>query len=869
MSKYLCSRCSKEFNNIDRKPLSLPCNDVFCEKCIHELYDKINHIIICPSHKKEIQIEFNKIPICSKIMVNLKKINSIDSKDLSLYCIRHNKKKLKFFCEQDKSFLCDSCISLHNGHKIADFKLNKDNFTQEINLLKNNFEEMKNKYLNDKQKINTYISLTKNHFDEQINRINNYFNILMNVINEKKNKFILKIKNISKENINIYEKIQNIFSVSDEKYSFINNEFYYINNDLLNKGEYETFYNLKHNFIKEIQNFEKYITINIFNNKDFFNNTKNKFPIYIYPRNGILEKNGFNKEEELFGKFEDISIDINKNLINNSSRKKINNKNNNNIAYKEKEIFKNINREEKENNSISINNLSNNMDSSLIDKKSNLNNNDSFVDKQLVETGFTFFLINKNDVKNVFKQQDSEQSQNDLINISNSNHEIYNKEYNKEKVTKENNNKENNNINITYKNNNSRYGKNRYTNNNINNIKNINNNIINNNININFSNKNNLNDGNKAINNNQNKNNYNNYQNNNNYYHINNIHNNNNNQNNNNNSNLNKILSNLNLYPSNGKKPYKLLNIMNSNKDPNYFKKREKHNIKRNSKNRENQDSINKNFIEDYHKEKYIKKSFYDKDKSDHLISYNNIAEKNEKINLHNFIKSEDNYKNKIAKTKINNINNRRDNSTRRMEHKEHNSTSINSKRSYNIRADSLNKKFNNYDIKGQISYIYANMNNSLLNNNLISSYNKEYSKDFKIFNKNIDNKDIRFKKNFKNIYQNGYNSNKYNSQILTEINDDNAYKNSNKNKNENKNKRIISEYLYSQDNKNKENNFQNQIIHKKISQPKYSLKDINIRNNNDKNRIYDNKNYNEREVKRGRSTRQKNSFSEIVPMEV
>jgi hypothetical protein len=223
MAKYICNRCLKEYNNIDRKPLSLPCTDVFCEQCMHELYDKKNHIINCPSHKKEILIEFNKIPICSKILVNLKKNSSMEIKDISLYCIRHTKKKLKYFCEQDKTFLCDICLPQHNNHKYIDFKLNKENFINEINIIKNNFDNIRNKYISDKNIINNYISLSRKHIDEQIYKINNYFNILINLINDKKNKFILKINNFSKENAKIFENIQNIFSISDEKYSFINN----------------------------------------------------------------------------------------------------------------------------------------------------------------------------------------------------------------------------------------------------------------------------------------------------------------------------------------------------------------------------------------------------------------------------------------------------------------------------------------------------------------------------------------------------------------------------------------------------------------------------------------------------------------------
>ena len=83
-----------------------------------------------------------------------------------------------------------------------------------------------------------------------------------------------------------------------------------------------------------------------------------------------------------------------------------------------------------------------------------MNNNDSFIDKQLVETGFTFFLINKNDVKNVFKQQDSEQSRNDDINNTNNKNKIdinddksLNEKNNNDSKDNKNNNSKNNYIN--------------------------------------------------------------------------------------------------------------------------------------------------------------------------------------------------------------------------------------------------------------------------------------------------------------------------------------------------------------------------------------------------------------------------------------
>ena len=100
--------------------------------------------------------------------------------------------------------------------------------------------------------------------------------------------------------------------ISDEKYNFINNEFYYITNELLNKGEYETFYKTRNNFYKLIENFNLYLNKNIFNNKELYNN---KMLNYICPNNDILEMNKFdnNKEENICGKIEEIIINFNNN----------------------------------------------------------------------------------------------------------------------------------------------------------------------------------------------------------------------------------------------------------------------------------------------------------------------------------------------------------------------------------------------------------------------------------------------------------------------------------------------------------------------------------------------------------------------------
>ena len=404
------------------KPFSLPCGDIFCEQCVLHIFNKKNNLFRCPIHKKEFSIEFNKFSNYFNTLTNINR-SQLEEKDLGLYCIRHNNKIIKYFCELDNNFLCENCLSQHEGHKYIDFKLNKENFMYEINSLKNNFDNLKNKYLSEKNKINQFFQRAKKNCEEQIHKIDNYFSKLISIINEKKIQMMADMNNKEKMNLKKLENIKNIFLISDEKCNFINNEFYYINNELLSKGDYETFYKTKKNFLKLIDNFYIYTNKNIFNNNEVYNH---KLANYIYPNNDIIEKNKvkLEKEENIFGKIDELTINLyNKKIIGSfipDINKKIN-INKNTPIKKDKE---DINIENEKITINSKNNVSNNnFDSLLLDKKSNINDGDSFIDKQLVETGNTFYLINKSSVKNVFKQQETDQSHHEfIINKDNSNY---------------------------------------------------------------------------------------------------------------------------------------------------------------------------------------------------------------------------------------------------------------------------------------------------------------------------------------------------------------------------------------------------------------------------------------------------------------
>ena len=194
MSIYRCISCTNEYNISKTQPFCIPCGDIFCEQCVLRQYNKKNNTIICPLHKKEFKIEFNKFSNYFDTLTNINRA-CLEEKDIGLYCKRHNKKRLKFFCENDNNFLCENCLSQHEGHKYIEFNLNKENIFLEINTLKKNFENLKNRYLNEKSRINQFFVKAKKNFEEQMDKINIYFKNLLLFINDKKSEMILKIKN--------------------------------------------------------------------------------------------------------------------------------------------------------------------------------------------------------------------------------------------------------------------------------------------------------------------------------------------------------------------------------------------------------------------------------------------------------------------------------------------------------------------------------------------------------------------------------------------------------------------------------------------------------------------------------------------------
>lgn len=429
MSNYFNDNSKKEHNENDKNLFSLPCDNTYSEKYITKINTKNNNFKISSLNQTEIS---NNISARTQILSNLNYDNN-NAKEISNYicCKRHPQNIISFFCEIDKTFPCSLCISQHIDHKHSNFFCSKELFIKEINNIKKVYKDMENKYFQNKKNAENFFLNIKNHFDEQIHKINDYFDSLISILQDKKSIFISKMLIIYENYIKEFVKFKEIFDFCDQSYSNLSQKLVYIDNELFKKGDYESFYNIKDNVTNDIKNFSIYNDVN-FSNNNRFNFNNNSMPCFLYPQKRIIN---LNDDDNLFGNFENANkylININNindnpnNLIKNNNDKNksnvksfdnlniINNKkqNDNNFLIDSLSMNNTLKKEENNNSSLKKNlfdleslfekNKNKNIFSSINSNISNIN--DSFIEKQLIETNST--LLNKNEVKNVFKEQE-------------------------------------------------------------------------------------------------------------------------------------------------------------------------------------------------------------------------------------------------------------------------------------------------------------------------------------------------------------------------------------------------------------------------------------------------------------------------------
>ena len=315
---------------------------------------------------------------------------------------------------------------------------NTDYFNQEMLNLKGLFEDIEIKYFQYKKIAENFFSKIKIHFDKEINKLNEYFDSMISILQDKKNEFIAKMLIIYENYLKKFINYKFVFDSCDKNYYNLNKKINYIENEIYKKEDFESFYNIKNIFINEINDFSKCNDDNFRNNNNFYFND-NSMPIFSYPEKPII--NG-NDNINLFGSFKNINIDFNQKENGNEQRKikekiilfdsiNIDNalgKNNNNVIKKNKTNLEILDENTKNKNIIS----------SINSQISNIN--DTLLEKQLIDTNSTLFLLNKNEVKNVFKQQDEDTNQILDLNLpkKNNNEEIRISESPKNKNSEDN-----------------------------------------------------------------------------------------------------------------------------------------------------------------------------------------------------------------------------------------------------------------------------------------------------------------------------------------------------------------------------------------------------------------------------------------------
>ena len=434
MSNYYNNNYLKDYKESNNS-FPLQRGNTFNEQFI--LKTNNNDLRESSSSKNEIQ----------KKIVSKKTISNLDnhfSKDFSKYifCKRHSKNIISYFCETDKTFPCSVCISQHKDHIYNQFYCTEELFLEEINTIKNKYNKIEIKYFQNKKNAENFFLNIKNHFNEQINKINDYFDSMISILQDKKSSFITKMLIIYENFIKELIKFKSIFDICDKSYSNLYQKIIYIENELYKNGDYESFYNIKENIINDINNFSLYNDDN-FSNNNKFNLNNNSMPYFLYPKKQIIN---INEDDNLFGSFKNADFYLNdnngnkeeennQNINNNQGEfnkiRDLNLNNTNNILKVENNMLfdsiANNSTIKKEDNNNSLKKNLNNLESLFEKNKnknifssinSNISNiNDSFIEKQLIETNSTLFMLNKNDVKNVFKEQDLDTSINNYEKV--------------------------------------------------------------------------------------------------------------------------------------------------------------------------------------------------------------------------------------------------------------------------------------------------------------------------------------------------------------------------------------------------------------------------------------------------------------------
>lgn len=114
--------CALTYDDNTRQPFFLDCGHTFCKPCIEKTIKFLNST--CPTCREP--FDGDRVFACSKNLnvLDFIAIQEKKAKSSARMCEVHTTKKIKYYCIQDKAFLCSKCVlSAHLGHKLVDAKI--------------------------------------------------------------------------------------------------------------------------------------------------------------------------------------------------------------------------------------------------------------------------------------------------------------------------------------------------------------------------------------------------------------------------------------------------------------------------------------------------------------------------------------------------------------------------------------------------------------------------------------------------------------------------------------------------------------------------------------------------------------------------
>jgi hypothetical protein len=127
-----CSVCFEEFDEALHLPRLLHCGHSFCTQCLTDLPRTTPHTLSCPrcraptrldvSGAQALPCNFDLLDVLTQALPhNFDLLNMLEQartlKPMS--CVAHKGKRLKYWCDQDNTAVCTSCLLFgdHQGHK--------------------------------------------------------------------------------------------------------------------------------------------------------------------------------------------------------------------------------------------------------------------------------------------------------------------------------------------------------------------------------------------------------------------------------------------------------------------------------------------------------------------------------------------------------------------------------------------------------------------------------------------------------------------------------------------------------------------------------------------------------------------------------